>query len=52
VDDPGHDRNVGPVVIPLETQFYIGFYNKSLFAKAGITSVPLTGRSCTPRAPS
>ena len=26
--------------MPLETQFYIGFYNKSLFKKAGITSVP------------
>ncbi|HET8991103.1 MAG TPA: extracellular solute-binding protein [Acidimicrobiales bacterium] len=30
----------GPLVMPLETQFYIGFYNKSLFKKAGITSVP------------
>ncbi|MGC1419698.1 MAG: extracellular solute-binding protein [Acidimicrobiales bacterium] len=29
-----------PLVVPLETQFYIGFYNKSLFAKAGVTSVP------------
>ena len=25
---------------PLEDQFYIGFYNKSLFTKAGITQVP------------
>src|SRR5260370_14770630 len=30
----------GPYVIPLENQFYIGFYNKSAFAKAGVTSVP------------
>ncbi|NNN09572.1 MAG: carbohydrate ABC transporter substrate-binding protein, partial [Acidimicrobiaceae bacterium] len=29
-----------PLVMPLETQFYIGFYNKKLFAKAGIKSVP------------
>jgi len=26
--------------MPLETQFYIGFYNKALFKKAGITTVP------------
>ena len=30
----------GPYVIPLENQFYIGFYNKAAFAKAGVTSVP------------
>ena len=30
----------GPYVIPLENQFYIGFYNKSDFAKAGVASVP------------
>ena len=31
----------GPVyVMPLEDQFYIGFYNKSDFQKAGVTSVP------------
>ena len=27
-------------MIPLENQFYIGFYNKSDFAKAGVTAVP------------
>jgi raffinose/stachyose/melibiose transport system substrate-binding protein len=27
-------------VIPLENQFYIGFYNKAAFAKAGVTAVP------------
>jgi len=32
----------GPYVVPLEVQFYIGFYNKADFAKAGITSVPTT----------
>ena len=26
--------------MPLENQFYMGFYNKSLFAKAGVASVP------------
>jgi raffinose/stachyose/melibiose transport system substrate-binding protein len=30
----------GLLVMPLENQFYMGFYNKSLFKKAGITSVP------------
>ncbi len=30
----------GPYVIPLENQFYIGFYNKAAFSKAGVSSVP------------
>jgi raffinose/stachyose/melibiose transport system substrate-binding protein len=30
----------GPYVIPLENQFYIGFYNKADFTKAGVTAVP------------
>jgi len=30
----------GLLVMPLENQFYMGFYNKALFKKAGITSVP------------
>jgi raffinose/stachyose/melibiose transport system substrate-binding protein len=34
------DAANGPYVIPLENQFYIGFYNKSAFAKAGVASVP------------
>lgn len=34
------DAANGPFVVPLEVQFYIGFYNKSDFAKAGIKSVP------------
>ena len=37
---PGFNTANGAYVIPLEDQFYIGFYNKSLFTKAGITSVP------------
>lgn len=37
---PGLNTGQGPLVMPLETQFYIGFYNKSLFARAGVTSVP------------
>jgi ABC-type glycerol-3-phosphate transport system substrate-binding protein len=37
---PNFNASLGSYVMPLETQFYIGFYNKSLFKKAGITSVP------------
>lgn len=37
---PGLNAANGPLVMPLETQFYIGFYNKTLFARAGVTSVP------------
>ncbi len=37
---PGLSGTSNPLVMPLETQFYIGFYNKSLFARAGVTSVP------------
>ncbi len=37
---PNYDASQGAYVMPLETQFYIGFYNKALFEKAGITSVP------------
>lgn len=36
----GFNAANGPYVIPLENQFYIGFYNKAAFAKAGVTSVP------------
>ncbi len=32
----------GVYVMPLENQFYIGFYNKALFKKAGIKSPPAT----------
>jgi ABC-type glycerol-3-phosphate transport system substrate-binding protein len=34
------DAANGPYVIPLENQFYIGFYNKADFTRAGVTSVP------------
>ena len=37
---PNFDVSQGAYVMPLETQFYIGFYNKHLFQEAGITSVP------------
>ncbi len=37
---PNFDTSLGTYVMPLETQFYIGFYNKKLFAEAGIKSVP------------
>src|ERR1700722_8859 len=36
----GFNAANGPYVIPLENQFYIGFYNKADFAKAGVASVP------------
>jgi raffinose/stachyose/melibiose transport system substrate-binding protein len=36
----GFDAANGPYVIPLEDQFYIGFYNKADFTRAGVTSVP------------
>ncbi len=36
----GFNKPTAPYVIPLQQQFYVGFYNKSLFAKAGISSVP------------
>ena len=37
---PNFDASKGAYVMPLETQFYIGFYNKKLFAKAGIKTIP------------
>ncbi len=38
------DLNVqsGAICVPLDLQFYNGFYNKDLFSKAGITSFPTT----------
>ena len=38
----GFDAKNGPLVMPLEQQFYIGFYSKKAFTKAGITSPPTT----------
>jgi raffinose/stachyose/melibiose transport system substrate-binding protein len=32
----------GVLVVPLDLQFYNGFYNKELFTKAGITTFPTT----------
>jgi ABC-type glycerol-3-phosphate transport system substrate-binding protein len=37
---PNFDPAKGFLVMPLEDQFYMGFYNKSLFAKAGIATPP------------
>lgn len=34
------DATSGPYVMPLDRQFYIGFYNKEAFTKAGVASVP------------
>ena len=36
----GFNAANGPYVMPLEKQFYVGFYNKAAFKKAGVTSVP------------
>jgi len=36
------DATKGPYVMPLEKQFYIGFYSKKAFAKAGVSAVPTT----------
>jgi raffinose/stachyose/melibiose transport system substrate-binding protein len=39
---PNFDPAQGLLTIPIANAFYIGFYNKSLFRKAGVTSVPTT----------
>jgi ABC-type glycerol-3-phosphate transport system substrate-binding protein len=36
----GFNAANGPYVMPFQRQFYIGFYNKSAFQKAGVTAVP------------
>jgi raffinose/stachyose/melibiose transport system substrate-binding protein len=37
---PDFNLKNGFLVMPLENQFYIGFYNKALFAKAGLNGPP------------
>ena len=39
---PNFDAKNGPYVMPLDRQFYIGFYNKAAFKKAGLAKVPTT----------
>jgi len=39
---PNFDEKNGPYVMPLDRQFYIGFYNKAAFKKAGVATVPAT----------
>ena len=39
---PNFDEKNGPYVMPLDRQFYIGFYNKEAFKKAGVATVPAT----------
>jgi ABC-type glycerol-3-phosphate transport system substrate-binding protein len=46
-ESPNFNAANGPLVMPLETQFYIGFYNKALFKRAGVTSVPTTWSQLT-----
>ncbi|MHB8191300.1 MAG: ABC transporter substrate-binding protein [Ferrimicrobium sp.] len=36
----GFQATSNPYVLPVQQQFYIGFYNKAIFKKAGITSAP------------
>ncbi len=37
---PNFDPSKGLLVMPLENQFYMGFYNKALFRKAGVAKAP------------
>ncbi|MEI6649362.1 MAG: extracellular solute-binding protein [Actinomycetes bacterium] len=37
---PNFDAANGPYVMPFDRQFYIGFYNKAAFKKAGVAAVP------------
>lgn len=37
---PDFNAANGPYVMPFDRQFYIGFYNKAAFAKAGVAAVP------------
>ncbi len=39
---PNFNPAKGLLVMPLENQFYMGFYNKALFRKAGVKAVPHT----------
>jgi raffinose/stachyose/melibiose transport system substrate-binding protein len=39
---PDFDTAKGLLVMPLENQFYMGYYNKALFAKAGVSGPPRT----------
>ena len=43
----GYNVKNGPYVLPLENQFYMGFYNKKAFADAGLSSVPTTWSQLT-----
>jgi raffinose/stachyose/melibiose transport system substrate-binding protein len=39
---PDFDVSKGLLVMPLENQFYMGYYNKALFKKAGLSGPPRT----------
>lgn len=39
---PNFQSSKGLLVVPIANAFYIGFYNKALFRKAGVTRVPST----------
>ncbi len=38
----GFNDPTSPYVLPLQVQFYIGFYNKTIFSQAGISAPPTT----------
>lgn len=38
----GFNTPNSPYVLPLQVQFYIGFYNKKIFSQAGVTAPPTT----------
>lgn len=38
----GFNTPASPYVLPLQVQFYIGFYNKKIFNQAGVTAPPTT----------
>lgn len=43
----GFKDPTSPYVLPLQVQFYIGFYNKTIFAQAGISTPPTTWNELT-----
>lgn len=43
----GFNAPDSPYVLPLQVQFYIGFYNKKIFSQAGIAAAPTTWSELT-----
>lgn len=38
----GYNEDNGPLLMPLQTEFYAGFYNKAIFDEAGVEAFPRT----------